>query len=170
MSKEDNNEEIKIYHRVNKLKRKAGADPNDNRPGFIDINAVQRAQKTIDESENLYKAEVKTVLDDIDAVWNDLKDEKNYSNFEKGVETLYNHAHNAKDIAETYKYDLMSFFANSLRDFCKKIDVKNKAHHTIVKAHMDVMAVAYKSNLKDQTTPAAEELKRVLAVAIQKYS
>lgn len=169
MSKEES-EEVKIYHRINKLKRKAGADPNDTRPGFIDINAVQRAQKAIDDSEASYKAEVKVVLNDIEDNWNKIKDEKNDSSFKKGINDLYNQAHNAKDIAETYKYDLMAFFSNSLRDFCKKIDVKNKAHHVIVKAHMDVMAVAYKSNLKDQTTPAAEELKRVLAKAIQKYS
>ncbi len=168
MSKDD--EQVKIFHRFNKLKLKAGGDPKDSRGGFIDINAVKKAQQSIDVSENLYKQEVKAVLKDIDVVWADIKNETEKDILRKGIDSLYNQAHNAKDIAETYHYDLMAFFAQSLRDFCKKIDVKNKAHHVIVKAHMDVMAVTYKTNLKDQSSPEAEELKRVLAKAIQKYS
>jgi hypothetical protein len=167
MSKEGT---VKIFHRINKLKIKAGAKPGDTRRGLIDTNAVSKAQKAIDDGGAIYKQEVKAVLNDIDIAWEDIKSKDDPKAFQKGIDNLYNHAHNAKDIAETYHYDLMAFFSRSLRDFCSKIDVNNKAHHIIVKAHMDVMAVTYKNNLKDQSSAAAEELKSVLEKAIKKYS
>lgn len=161
---------IKIFHRINKLKIKAGAEPGDTRRGAIDVNSVKKAQKVIDDGGAVYKEEVKVVLNDIDIAWEDIKNLDDPKAFQKGIDSLYNHAHNAKDIAETYNYDLMAFFSQSLRDFCRKIDINNKAHHVIVKAHMDVMAVTYKNNLKDQGSAVAEELKSILAKAIKKYS
>lgn len=160
---------IRIFHRINRLKRKAGADPNDPRPGFIDTNAIRNAQRVIDNSSVHYKHEVKTVLDELDDSWARIK-ETGDGPTRKDIGQLYNQAHNIKDIAETYHYGLMAYFSQSLRDFTRKMDAGNKAHRIIVQAHMDVMFIAYKNNIKDQSNPAAEELKRVLAKAIEKHS
>lgn len=161
---------VKIFHRINKLKRKAGAESNDDRPGFIDPGALKKAQEYIRAQEEHYPEEVSRILSKLSNTWNELKVEKDDKRAQTQLSWLYNYANNVKDMSETYKYDLMEHFGKSLRDFCEYIDVRNKAHHVIVEAHINVMRIAYSENIKDKHTPKAEELKRIVAQAIEKYS
>lgn len=173
MSRLNMNEQVKkpkIFHRINKLKRKAGVEPGDEKPGFIDPEAVRKAQVFISDQEKHYPEEVRKLIDMLSNTWNELKIEKNDKRAQTQLSWLYNYANNIKDMAETYGYSLMEHFGKSLRDFCEYIDVKNKAHHVIVEAHINVMRIAYNENIKDYSTPKAEELKQIVARAIEKYS
>ena len=163
-------DKIKIQHRLNKLKLKAGVAYDDERLGFIDPKAIQKAQASIDGQEEHYSSEVEEVLIKLDSTWEDLKNLKDQSKLKKKSSELYNFANNVKDMAETFKYKLMGNFGESLRDFCEKIDIDNEAHQIIVQAHIDVMWIAFKNNIKDEGGPEAKELQNVLAQAIEKYS
>lgn len=161
---------VRIFHRINKLKRKAGAESNDDRPGFIDPSLIKKAQGYIADQEEHYPEEVSNILARLSNTWNELKAEKDEKRAQTQLSWLYNYANNIKDMAETYHYRLMEHFGKSLRDFCEYIDVRNKAHHVIVDAHINVMRIAYSENIKDQGSPKAEELKQIVAMAIEKYS
>ena len=161
---------VKILHRINKLKRKAGAEDGNDSPGFIDADSILKAQSFINGQEEHYSGEVGKVLDMLGNTWSELKIETNDKRAETNLSWIYNYANNIKDMAETYSYMLMEHFGKSLRDFCEYIDVKNNAHHVIVEAHMNVMRIAYRENIKDHGNPKAEELKQIVARAIQKYS
>ena len=161
---------IKIYHRLNRLRLKAGLPLDDNSLGFIDPAAIELAQRAIAEKEPLYAQELEQVLVKLESTWDDLKKETNPKKIKKNLHHLYTYAHNIKDLAETYHYALMNHFGESLRDFCERIDLSNDAHHTIVQAHIDVMWVAFNSNIKDDGGPQAQDLKLVVATAIKKYS
>lgn len=174
MSEFDENEDVvsgvEVYHRVNRLKIKAGAASVEDGPGFIDPRAINRAQTIIEKRQALYMSEVEKVLVKLVTVWDDLK--KTGAGEKSGtlIKKLSLCANNIKDLASTFDYELMQHFGFSLRSFTEKIDMKNKAHHIIVQAHIDVMWVVYKENIKDEGGPKAAELKKIVAVAIEKYS
>ena len=161
---------VKIYYRINKLKLKAGVDADDSRPGYIAPESLKKAQEYIDKQEARYSEEVNRVLDMLSNTWNELKAEKDFGRTQTQLSWLYNYANNIKDMSETYDYQLMDYFGKSLRDFCERIDVRNKAHHVIVDAHINVMRIAYDENIKVFDSAKAEELKQIIAKAIEKFS
>lgn len=160
---------IEIFHRINKLKVKAGIPLNADETGYIDPSAINNAQKAIDAGETHYRSQIEAVLIKLDSTWKDLPAApKNH--LKKNLNILYNYANNAKDLAQTYHYDLMEHFAASLRDFCEKLDIAKKPHHIIVQAHIDVMWTTFYQNIKDEGGPAAQELKTIVATAISRYT
>lgn len=161
---------VKIFYRINKLKLKAGVDADDDRPGYIAPESLKRAQDFIDTQEERYSEEVNKVLDMLVNTWNELKVEKDVGRAQTQLSWLYNYANNIKDMSETYDYQLMDHFGSSLRDFCEHIDVGNRAHHVIVEAHINVMRIAYDENIKGLDNAKANELKQIVAKAIEKFS
>ena len=102
--------------------------------------------------------------------WGDAKKASTPQGAKNMLEKVYHSANHIKDLASTFEYALMQHFGESLRNFAEKIDINKKEHHIIVDAHMNVMWVVYKENIKDHGGPKAEELKKIVAVAIEKYS
>lgn len=170
MSSSPKSDKVTIFHRINKVKMKAGATAHDKRAGFIDPKAMKAAQAAIDDQEDSYSSEIEAVIMRVDSSWEDLKGEKDSKKQKKLKSELYNYANNVKDIAETFKYELMGHFGKSLRDFCEKLDVEKDEHKIIVQAHIDVMWIAFQQNIKDHGGPVAEELKAIVAKAIEQHS
>lgn len=169
-SEQDKNKdkEVEIFHRVNKLKLKAGAESMHDGPGFIDLSSVKRAQNVLETKLEVYPKEIEDVLNNLEKAWKKaIKDKKHAK---KAFEQIYHYANHANDLAATFGFELMQHFGTSLRDFAEKIDVDNPAHHTIVRAHLDVMKVVYEENIKDYGGPKAEELKKMVVKAIEKHS
>ncbi len=164
---ENEKDQIEVYNRVNKLKLKAGAGLHDG-AGYIDPHTIDRAQTVIDKKETLYRNEVEEVLKNLGAAWGKMKsgDEAIMTD---GAEELYHYANHVKDLATTYNYSLMGHFGRSLRQFAEKIDVKNEAHLVIVQAHLDVMTIVYREHIKDEGGEKAQELKNIVAQAIEQY-
>lgn len=161
---------VEVYHRVNRLKLKAGASSLHDGPGFIDPAAIKRAQTVIQKRESLYLNEVEKELLALEKAWDKAKTVKEDKQAKTAIENVRHEANHIKDLAETFGYELMQHFGQSLREFANRVDVQKKEHHIIVQAHIDVMWVVYHENIKDQGGPKAEELKKIVAVAIEKYS
>lgn len=164
---DSDNKKVEVYHRVNKLKLKAGAHLHDG-PGYIDPHAIERAQTVVQKKEHLYRNEVEENLNRLSAAWKKLQSADD-AKISEGKEELYHYANHIKDLAATYNYELMKYFGESLRSFCEKIDTSKTQHLAIVQAHIDVMVVAYKQNIKDHGGDQAEELKTVVEKAIEQY-
>ncbi|NCC22902.1 MAG: hypothetical protein EOM26_10655 [Alphaproteobacteria bacterium] len=161
------NAEVEIFHRINRLKVKAGGDAKSG-PGFLDPNAVDRAQQRIDEKAATYPVEVKDVLKNLTDSWNRLKGDTDNRNASE-LEQLYNYANHVKDLAATFYYPLMQHFGLSLREFSEKLDLSKPAHHTIVQAHIDAMWAVYFGGIKDHGDNNAKELKEIVSKAIEKH-
>ena len=159
---------VQVFHRVNKLKLKAGFGLEDDKVGFIDKNAIIRGQMKIDEKEREYPVTVKDVLEKLTETWAELKntDQENYSEL---IEKIYNYSNNIKDLTATYQHDLMHHFSLSLRNFCERIKIDKPEHHVIVQAHLDVMWVTFNEKLKGEAGEKAEELKQIVSQAIKKF-
>ena len=168
--KNDSKKDIEIFHRINKLKAKAGLDTGNTTMGVIGIERIQRAQGQINEKEQEYPVEVQEILAKLQLTWEEFQDSKNEDDRPKFLDKIYNYSNNIKDLTAMYQHDLMTHFSLSLRDFCEKIDLGKQEHHIIVQAHLDVMWVTYEEKLRSDNTDKAEELKKIVAVAIQKYS
>ena len=162
--------DIEMYHRLNLLKEKAGGDPKGGL-GQIDPKAVSRADTVIMDMASLYPDEIKNMLNALNKEWTDLKGMDDADKKAKQIEKLSNTANQIKDLGTTFGYNLMGYFGESLRDFILKSDLSMEEHYTIVQAHIDVMGVAFRENLKDDDGGLqAEELKKMVRVAIEKYS
>lgn len=162
----DHAPQVEIFHRVNKLKQKTGASP-DAPGGYIDDRAVEQAQQVVKAMEKDYKAEVLRVLQDMDEAWQCIQNAVTPDETATGHQDLYHSANHIKDLAAMYGYDLMQHFARSLRDFAEKIDVDKPKHRVIVQAHVDVMWMTYNKDIKGQGGAAADELKEIVAQAIE---
>ncbi len=165
----DSEKEVKVYHRINRLKLKAGADLDDV-PGHLDPSVIKRAQGVVQRHEDLYMDEVERVLIALETSWDAAIKGSEEEAVKESLDGLYHDANHVKDIASTFGYELMQHFGESLREFAEKIDIANKAHHTIVQAHIDVMWVVFHEKIKDHGGPTAEELKKIVVLAIEKYS
>ena len=161
--------DVEIFHRINKLKKKAGLSLTDGKKGIVDPDAVRRAQIVIDDKETEYPPTVKELIEQISSIWKGISD-MGEDEQKQALETIYHLANNIKDITETYDHNLMHHFSLSLRDFCEIVDLGKSEHSIIVQAHLDVMLVTYEEKLKSDETAQAEELKNVVKLAIEKYS
>lgn len=159
---------VQVFHRINRLKVKAGSTP-DGGPVKLDPDKIKRAETVIQTKSELYPDEIKAVLTKLLKSWTlALKTEG--EGRDSALEDLYHTSNQVKDLAATFGYTLMQHFGRSLRGFIENLDINNKAHQTIVKAHIDVMFVVLHENIKDEGGEQAKELKNIVAKAIDKHS
>ncbi len=166
--KNSKDSKVEVFHRVNKLKLKAGFGLEDDKVGFIDKSAIIRGQMKIDEKEHEYPETVKDILEKLSETWKELK-EADQSQRDDLKDKIYNYSNNIKDLTATYKHDLMHHFSLSLRNFCERINLDKKEHQVIVQAHIDVMWITFNEKLKGEVGQKAEELKDIVLQAIKKY-
>lgn len=166
--KNSEEKKVKVFHRVNKLKLKAGFGLEDDKVGFIDKSAIIRGQMKIDEKEREYPLTVEEILKKLTETWEQLK-KADKANYDELIDKIYNYSNNIKDLTATYQHDLMHHFSLSLRNFCERIKIEKPEHHVIVQAHLDVMWVTYNEKLKGEVGEKAEELKEIVSQAIKKY-
>jgi hypothetical protein len=164
----DENTKVEIYNRVNRLKIKAGGTQGGG-PGKLDVQAIDRANAVIQKMSDMYPAEIKKSLEDLNAIWATVQ-AMPAAERKDAAQTMSNTANQIKDLAGMFGFDLMEYFGESLRDYILNIDLSLPEQIIIVQAHIDVMQVAYSQNLKNQEHPLAEELKKTVATAIAKYS
>lgn len=138
-------------------------------PGKFDDDAIKRADAVIKKMSDFYPEEIGKRLGHLDRLWAETREMPPQSRA-ANARLISNAANQIKDLAGTFDFDLMEYFGESLRDYILDIDLSRKEQATIVQAHVDVMQVAYRQNLKHQKHPLGEELKKTVAAAIEKYS
>lgn len=162
---------VEIIQRRNKLKEKVVAatlDAAANGTGFIDPQAIKRAQSVIDNGQDTFILELKKSLETLTENWKALKSAGVNDN--EAIHQIHRLSNHIKDMAGTFGNPLMDDFGESLRDFSDRIDMTNPAHITIAQAHIDVMWIAFTRDIRDIDAREAVELKAVLERAIEKYS
>lgn len=167
----DNTEKIKIIQRRNTLKEKVLNGQDASKPGFIDPIAIQQAQQVIENGTGAYKQELEKTLTMISSEWSSLKNTNPQDPiYPEKIHDLNRYTNHVKDVAGTYGYDLMEYFALSLRNFSESINVSKPEHIQIAQAHIDVMWTTFREDIQHQTLPKALELKKIVAMAIDKFS
>ena len=165
---------VQVYHLINRLKAKLGMQAQgragENPEGYIDPEAIEEADKMIEKLCAECPQTMGAHLESIAALWNDMKDMPRSPERETLSQEVFTLAHEIKDVGAMCGYDLVAYFAESLRDYIAKTELKLEAQRVIIQAHVDALQVVIKQDLKDEADGAAAELKQMVRIAIDKYS
>ena len=167
------NNDVQIIHRKNRLKEKvieAGTANGENGEGFFDPKMIANAQAVIDNGTQSYLQEIERTLKNLNIAWKALQndDDVNAKSYQTKLNDIHRFTNHIKDLAATFGFELMDYFACSLRDFSEYIDTRVDAHIRIVDAHIQVMTIVFHEQIKDDGGPKAAE--QIVAQAIQKFS
>ena len=166
----DANAKVILYKVANKLIKKIGFNHPNPEEGGIDPKSIEKAEKIIETLCENCRDNIKSNLDKLNQCWIEMRDMPDCEERTALSKEIFTFAHEIKDIASLCGYSLCAYFAESLRDYIEKTDPNFKSQRIIVQAHIDAMIVVHKQDLKEDGGPAADELKDMVKVAIQKYS
>ncbi len=168
MSKNDDPVKVEIFNRINRLKEKAGGVLGKTM-GRFSPTSLEKADLVIEEMADLYPQEIERRLKALNDEWARLKTIDDAAEKSKSVELMSNLSIQIKDLAGTFGYTLMSDFGDSLCQYILETEMSREEHSVIVQAHIDVMEIAFKQNLKSDGGKAGQELKETVKKAIEKY-
>jgi hypothetical protein len=161
---------VEVFKLVNRLKDRMGIRFKDQEEGYLAPEAIAEADGII---QNLCKdspARISRLLSDLTAHWELMRSLPDGPERRKLSEVVMTIAHEIKDIGSMCGYTLVAYFAESLRDYIGQTVINIEAQKVIVQAHLDAMTVTSHKSLREDTTPEAEELKRIVKIATDKYS
>jgi hypothetical protein len=153
------------------LKDKLGAlriNKNDD-AGYIAEDKVEEADALIGEACRTSHDDIGKILDQLTLCWKEMQDFPAGGKREDKAHEIFTLSHEIKDIGSLCGYSLAAYFAESLRDYIAETNLNLKNQRIITQAHIDALTVVHKNNLKADGGPAAEELKKMVKVAIDKY-
>lgn len=161
---------IEVYKLTNFLKeRLSPGGKKNNQEGEI-------ASEKIAESDELIAALCVNCLDTvgehfdtISELWKKMRDMPQSAERQALSDQIFVQAHEIKDIASLCGYTLCAYFAESLRDYISETSLNLSGQRVIIQAHIDAMNIVYKQKLKEDGGAAAEELKKMVKIAIEKY-
>lgn len=163
---------VEKYELHNRLRDKLAIEQRgEHVEGQIDPAAIEEADEIIarrcaEECQENMVAQ----MEQLKSLWDEMKDMPDSGARDELAQQVVTTAHEVKDIGAMCDYPLAAHFGESLRDFVSHTDLKLAAQRVIIQAHVDVLNIAIKENLRETDSPAAEELKRMLKVAVDQYS
>ncbi|PCK00610.1 MAG: hypothetical protein COA45_02205 [Zetaproteobacteria bacterium] len=161
---------INVYkHRYNPLKNKLGTRIQTNEDGHIAPEDIIEADKLIAEMCVGCEDNIAQHLEKISLIWKDMQKAENANLRDEKAQEIFTYAHKTKDIAELCGYTLAAYFAESLRDYISETALNLKNQRIIIQAHIDAMNAVHKGKLKEDGGPVADELKKMVKIAIKKY-
>ena len=160
---------IKLLKFPNELKLKLGAQATGKKDGMIDPKKIDEADAHICKLCETSGVEISKNLEELTALWNSMKTMPESLERELSAQKIFTLAHEIKDIGSLCGYALIAYFGESLRDYIEQTALSLKNQHIIIQAHVDAMNTAHKNGMRENGGPAAEELKRIVKIAIEKY-
>jgi len=169
-SEDKENATIKIYNQKhNSLKNKMGMRPQTNEDGHINPDHIEEAEGLVLEICKTGEDAIGKTLEILSNVWNEMQTLPSSPQRQEKSEEIFTLAHEIKDIGSLCGYTLSAYFAESLRDYIAETALNLKNQKIIIQAHIDAMNAVHKAGIKEDAGPAAEELKTMVKVAIEKY-
>lgn len=160
---------VEIYKLANRLKSLMGARFQDQEQGFLAPEAIEEADKLIEDLRASGEGMITERLGAMAALWTQMRDMDDGPKRAELSQQVFTLAHEIKDMATMCGYELIAYFAESLRDYVGRTDMNLKAQIIIVQAHMDAMHLLHKQGFDKQAGPETEELKKMVKMAIDKY-
>lgn len=162
---------VEIFKIANRLKDKLNLKPHEkDKEGRIAPEAIEEADRLIAALCEECPSSIGGFLKDLNTKWTKMKDMGNTEERQELSKEIFTVAHEIKDISAMCEYDLISHFAESLRDYVNQTELSLDAQRVIIQAHIDAITVAHKQSIKQDGGPIAEELKKAVKIAVEKYS
>ena len=160
---------VEIYKLANRLKAMMGSRYQDQDEGFIAPEMIEEADKVIAESCLTCPALISQHLENLSSLWAQMSKMENSPQRNDLAQEIFTLAHEIKDVGSICGYMLIAYFAESLRDYIGRTDLNMKAQVVIIQAHVDAMLIVNRQGYKVDAGPEAEELKKMVKMAIEKY-
>lgn len=161
---------VELFKIANRLKQKLGIREETDQPGHIDPDAIAEADKLIETLCEECPQAIAGYLEQLTEAWRKMRDMPQSPERNDVSQEILTLAHEIKDIGAMCGFVLAAHFAESLRDYIAQTELNLEAQRVIIQAHVDAMNVVNKQEIKEDAGPAAEELKAMVKVAIDKYS
>ncbi len=160
---------IQVFKLANALKARLGARFQDQESGFLAPDIIEEADRLIEELCLSCPTTLQGHLDELNRLWAKMREMPENAERADLSRQIFTLAHEIKDVGSMCGYDLLAYFAGSLRDYIIEARLSIQAQVVIVQAHLDAMQVAQRQGYKTQAGPEAEELKAMVRKAIEKY-
>lgn len=161
---------VELYKLTNVLKAKMGIRYENQATGFLAPETVAEADKLIEALCAECPQAISGYLESLTGLWTTMRDMKDGTERTEIGRKIFTLAHEIKDIGAMCGYELVAYFAESLRDYIARTELSLEAQRVIIQAHVDAMQVVNKMGFKKDAGPEAEELKKMVKIAIHKYS
>lgn len=163
---------IEMYKVENYLLNKAGSRLEPGQSGEIDKEGIEKADKMIEALCKQCIGTLSTHIEEIGKLWGQMRDMPESEARIQTSQKIFTLAHEVKDIGALCGYDLAAYFAESLRDYIDRTELSLKAQTVIIQAHVDALQVVSTRKIKktEEAGPVAEELKKMVKIAVDKYS
>ena len=168
-TEKDNDNTIKVYKRHNTLKDMLGVRIQTNESGHIDQKLINEADDVIAQMCKGCEDNIGQQVELLSKFWEEMINAGSADKRKEKAEKIFTVAHEIKDISSLCGYALIADFAESLRDYIAETALNLKNQKIIIQAHVDAITTVHKANIKDDAGPIAEELKRMVKIAIKKY-
>lgn len=155
--------------KYNLLKNKAGTRTNMKDNGFIEESKIQATEILIAHLCESSKETLKEQISILTALWEGILKTQDDDKRKEKTKRIYTIAHEIRDISALCRYGLITDFAESLRDYIGEATLNMKNQRIIIQAHIDALSTVLKHNISDANHPVAEELKKKVKIAIEKY-
>lgn len=160
---------IEMFRLANRLKARLGSRFQDQKEGFIAADAIAEADKLIEGLCLDCSTTIGKLLDQLSSEWQHLRASLPDNIAEGQSRPIFTTAHEIKDVSAMCGLALLSYFAESLRDYIGRAQIIMEAQIVIIQAHIDAMQMAHRKGVREDHSPEAEELKRMVRKAIEKY-
>lgn len=167
--KKDSGIKVEIYRIANRLKDKLGMRVMKEEPGFIDPDAVAEAERLIIELCKECPATLAGYLEEVAEHWHVMRELPAGKEREVVAREMFTLAHEIKDVGSMCGHNMAAYLAESLRDYIENTELSLEAQRVIIQAHVDALHVVIKQDMREADTPQAEELKKMVKVATDKY-
>lgn len=160
---------VEIFKLANHLKRKMGVRFQDQEAGFLTPESIVEADKLIEALCKECPQAISGHLENLSRIWLKMRDMEDCAGRNDLSQQIFTLAHEIKDIGSMCGYDLVAYFAESLRDYIGRTELSIEAQRVIIQAHVDAMQLVNRMGYKKEAGPEAEELKKMVKIAIDKY-
>ena len=155
--------------KYNLLKNKAGNRINMKDNGFIEDNKIQAAEDLITDLCEGSREKLEEQIGLLSELWKAIQEMPDNAARKEKTNDIFTIAHEIKDIAALCGYDLIAHFSESLRDYIAETTINLKNQRIIIQAHINALSTVLKHDIADEAHPVAEELKKKVKIAIEKY-
>ena len=160
---------VEMYKLANHLKGMMGSRFQEQKEGFLAPEVIEEADKLIASMCVDCPARITAHLEKLSVLWGVMKGMANSPERDETALQIFTLSHEIKDMGAMCGYDLIAYFAESLRDYIGRTDLNLKAQVVIIQAHVDAMQIVHRQGYKAEAGPEAEELKQMVKMAIDKY-
>ena len=159
---------VKIFHRINRLREKAGGSRHEGGNARLSRKVMDQARLVIAQEASEYPEKAADDLDLLIAITSELMDATPEKQ-PKILDRLSKAANTIQSFGATFEYKLLTVFGRSLRRYTETIKNADSNQLTLIQAHVDAINVVITQKITGDGGEVGKALISDIQVALEKY-